>query len=264
MKKFMPLLILGIVAYFCFLVVNFPAAQAYGLIKKVSPDTPLILKGIQGSVWQGSATQAYVAGQSLSSFTWDLNPLWLLIGRVQADLGLRNGESYLYAQVGRSLGNNIYLEDVEARLNVADIHPLMKKVPANLEGVISIKLETLSLEDQDITMAEGIVAWQDAAFRIAQPVNLGHIKIDLENTAEGVKGTVSDGGGALAAAGTLQLAGDGTWQFAGNFAARDQGQQGLTQALGFLGRPGADGRITVSNKGKLSDLGGPFAPAPDS
>lgn len=263
-KKYLPPVLLGLAVYLAFLVIDFPAAQAYRLVKAVAPQAPFILKGVQGTLWTGSATEAFVAGQGLSSLEWEIKPLWLLLGRVQVHLGMRQGQSYFYGDVGRSLGNDIHLANVEASLLLADMRALSTLIPLQLAGSLSLNLQELDFENRVFTAAEGVIAWQDAGLATMQNMSFGNLRVELQNTAEGVTGKLSDSGGALLAEGVLQLADTGSYQFNGAFMARDPGQSGLVQSLRFLGQPGADGKIGVARSGNLADLGGIFAKPADS
>ncbi len=258
-KKYLPPVLLGVAVYLAFLVIDFPAAQAYRLVKAVAPQAPLILKGVQGTLWSGSASEALVAGQVLSSLEWEIKPLWLLLGRVQMHLGMRQGQSYFYGDVGRSLGNDIHLANVEANLVLADLRVLSTVIPVQLSGALSLNLQELDFENRLVSAAQGVIAWQDAGLASMQNMNFGNLRIELQNAADGVTGKLSDSGGPLQAEGTLQLADTGSYQFNGAFLARDSAQSGLAQSLRFLGQPGADGRISVARTGNLADLGGIFA-----
>ncbi len=258
-RKYLPYVLFGLGVYLVFLIMRFPASQAYHLVKAIAPQAPLILKGVQGTLWSGSASEAYVAGQNLSSLQWELSPAWLLLGRVQVRVGMRQGESYFYGDVGRTLGNDFHFGDVEARLLLEDLQPLAKAIPLQLAGVVSINLQELDFEDHVISGADGIVAWQNAGMRTLQSMTFGDLRLELQNTGEGVSGRLSDSGGALLADGTLSLAATGSYQFAGAFMVRDRNQAALSQNLNFLGRAGPDGKITVSRSGNLSELGGIFA-----
>lgn len=263
-RKSLPYLLFGLGIYLLFIIVRFPAANAYGWVKSVAPEVPVILKGVQGSIWSGSASEAFIAGQNLSSLQWELKPAWLLLGRVQLHLGLRQGESYFYGDVGRTLGNDFHFDNIDANLLLEDIQPLAKAVPLQLAGTLSLNLQQLDFEDHVVTAAEGVIAWQNAGMRTLQAMTFGNLRLEMQNSADGVTGKLSDSGDALLADGTLELAATGSYQFAGVFMARDRNQRALSQSLNFLGRPGPDGKINVSRSGNLSDLGGIFAKPADS
>jgi general secretion pathway protein N len=256
------LALLGVALFLVFLVATLPADTAYAYIKsRYVPEAPLILNNVQGTVWEGRAGPAQISGQRLDSLVWDINAWALLIGRVQARLEFRNGDSFGSANIARGFTGNVYARDVEARIDLQRMKLLSKVLPLGMQGALLLHVTEFDLDRRSIVNAQGTLAWDNAVITVPSRVELGNLRIALGNEADHVKATLSDGGGPLQAEGILTVAPDGNYKFSGAFAVRDTSQPMLAQGLQFLGRPGPDGKISTSNSGHLSTLM-PFFEAP--
>ncbi len=249
------LALLGVVMFVFFLVATLPADTAYAFIKtRYASDAPLILSNLQGTVWEGRAGPAQISGQRLDSLVWDINAWALLMGRVQARIEFRNGDSFGSANISRGLTGNIYARDIEARIDLQRMKLFSKVLPLGMQGALLLHVTDLAIDRRSITSAEGTLAWDNAVITVPSRVDLGNLRISLANDSDNVKATLSDGGGPLKAEGILTIAPDGNYRFLGAFAVRDASQPMLAQGLQFLGRPGADGKVATTNAGHLSTL----------
>lgn len=247
---------LGVVAYLVFLIATLPAKQAYGL---VAPKlAPLALYGVEGTVWSGRAAAVMVRGVQLESVAWNLELLPLLQGRIQAHLIFQTSGGTGNARVGRRPGGTLYLGDVNTRIPVAQIAPLLPMRPVNVGGILDVKLRELTMGAAGIERVLGTVDWKEGAVLAPKQVTLGDFSIAFVETKQGVEAQIRDSGsGPLEAKGTLRLGQDGSYEFRGALAARNSASPELSQALQFIGRAGPDGKIPVSYAGRWRATGGP-------
>lgn len=259
MKRFLPYIFTGIAAYLLWLVATLPAATVWGLASSHLPKN-VALKDLQGTLWRGSAGEAYLLGQRVSSLNWELSVLPLLWGTVQAELRLRQDEGYFNGTLSRSLGGDLSLGEVEARMNMSSLGFLTRSLPRGFEATLALDLEQLDIEDHLISDASGVLVLQDARLSSGKGMELGDLRLELLTDDKQVKGTLTDGGsGGVQVDGLLTLGTeDGAWNFSAYLSARDNADPMIKQGLGMLGRPGADGRVNATRQGRLSDLGGIF------
>jgi general secretion pathway protein N len=249
------LIVAGVVLFVVFLVATLPARVAYALVRqKLAPEAPLVLSNIQGTVWSGRAGPALLGTQRLDSLAWDLSAAALLIGRVQADVEFRNGDSFGSANVARGFTGKIYARDIEARIDLQRMKLFAQVLPLGMQGALLLHVSEFDLDRRTITNAVGTLAWDGAVITVPQRTEFGNLRVTLGAEGDSVKGTLSDGGGPLQAEGLLLIGRDGNYKFTGAFAVRDPSQTLLAQGLQFIGRPGADGKIAVVNNGHLSGL----------
>lgn len=244
---------LGVGAYLAFALSLLPAAAAY---RMVAPEA-LRLSGIEGTVWSGSAALGSAGGFPLHDVEWNLDAWPLLIGRASGRLSARLSDGFLQSDVTAS-GNRVVLEDLQSSSSVATLRAF---VPLEgVEGLISVSMERLELEDEWPVQAVGVARIAELAAPplmptggSSEPIPLGNYEITfVESDAPGIAATVRDTGGPLAVNGRLTLDPERNYALEGGVAPREDAPQELVQALQFMtGEPGADGMRPFSLTGSL-------------
>ncbi len=250
---------LGAGLYLVFLIVTIPAPLAYGVVKKkLGPETSLLLGSVSGTLWSGRASPALIGGQRVDSLTWKIQPLALLIGRVQSQIEFRYGDSYGKAQAARGFTGKIYAKDIEARIDLQRMRLLSKLLPLGMEGSLLVNMKELDVDRRSIVSAEGVLAWDAAVITVPSRTEFGNLRVTVTTDNDGVKAALTDGGGPLQAEGLFNVTREGNYKFTGAFAARDPNQRMLVQGLQMLGRQGADGKVSIAANGALAQLFGYF------
>jgi len=125
-------------------------------------------------------------------------------------------------------------------------------LPVAAEGTVAIALRRLALADGVPAEAAGQLVWNGARLTAPQPFDLGDLAVELEPAeGGGLRGTLSDGGGPLAAEGELRLEPDGRYRFEGRLAARAGADSPLGRALAVLGPKHPRGGVRVTGQGRL-------------
>lgn len=250
----LPLLVFGLLVYLAALVMSFPAERAYSRWKASDSALPQIaLSGLSGSVWSGRADVAVIQGQRLKAVEWSLRPWALLWGQVGLGWRFQLEEGYGQGETALGLDGSVAFSRLEGRMPAGLIASIAKAGALRPSGSVSLNLQDVLWDGQSLLLANGRVAWFDAGISLLKPIKLGDLSLSLETGDDGVKGVIADNGGPLSIDGLLSLAADGSYQFSGSFAARNN--KDLERALRSLGRPGADGRIQVNQSGNLAGLG---------
>lgn len=241
---------LGLLLYGVFLIATFPAVHAYPLFLK-DRLAPLRLQGIEGSVWDGQANAAILGAHRLGSLNWEVHPWMLLLGRVELDWIFTKDDGKAQGTLARSLGGNLHFSDITASWPMAEVGSILSVLPIKPAGDLQVDLADMTINGRSILAAQGALAWEDATFMLSKPVMLGNFVMDLDTVNGSIKGILLDRGGALQAQGVLMLKPDGSYQFNGTVALRDDAQPELRQILAFLGTPEADGKVPFSLSGTL-------------
>ena len=247
---------LGLSLYLLFLIALFPAGQAYrfagGPLSAAAPE--MKLAGFDGSVWSGQVEKLVYRDALLGQASWQLSPLSLLFGKASLKALLQSEDGYLQADVNTALtGGDVKLVDLEGRLPVGELTRMAPYLPLVLDGTIALDMPVLVVERGGrILAAEGKAIWHQAAITAPQALSLGDLQLVLRTEDEGrVVGEVSDRGGPLRVAGTVQFSPDATYRFNGTVAAGAEAPPELRQSLGWLGKPDAQGRYQLNYSGKL-------------
>lgn len=248
MKSVLRYVILGLVMYGVFVLGMVPASWVYSQVLQ-SRLGGVALYGVQGTVWQGSATLLTSRSAQLQNLHWDLHPWALLWGRMEAALHFDYQASPEKMVVGRSVTGNWYLHDAVLELPAQRLAPLLRMPGAELGGNLALQLSSLTMKKGRVTAADGMMTWEKAALRKPLEVELGSFAINLETAADGVSGALIDRGGAVQAQGLFKLQADGHYQVTATFASRNPQQPLITQGLRLFGTPGPDGRVKYSATG---------------
>jgi len=247
--------LIGLLAYVVFLLVQFPADRAYAWWKAgPGAQQPVVLSGLSGTVWQGRAQRARIDGQHLQGLAWHFKPWTVLLGKLELDYEVRLHDGFMRGVMAADPQGAVSFEALEAKLPLAQLS-LPAITALRPSGVVNLNLQNVDWNGEALLSAQGRVVWSGAGISLLQPLQFGDLALTLETRDDTVIGELSDAGGPLQAEGLLTLKADGSYQFAGSFAAREGAQSPLGRALSALGRPGADGRIPVNRSGRLADLG---------
>ncbi len=248
-KPLVKYIALGVVTYIGFLVSSFPAEQALNLVRDQLKG--VYIQNVSGTVWRGRIAKLQIDKQMFEQVTWRLQPLPLLLGRLQLELAFdgvgRNGTGV----VSLSPDGSINLKNFQARVALMDIDHLLNIAPVQLSGLIEVDFDQLTINNQQVTNAQGVVHWREAEATAPMAMKLGNFKVTLTTEEQAIKGVVHDEGGPIALDGTLTLESTGHYQFKGNIAARNKDNRMLTQGISALGPTAANGRVVVEYSGQL-------------
>lgn len=249
-------ILFGIVCYFMFVVVTLPANVVYAYWKDMfGGNVPVVLQGLNGSIWSGAAAQAYITDKQVEKLQWQFRPLPLILGRVELALEFSLQDGFGKAVVGHSVLGNSYLSDVEAWIPMGDLLPMFNLQSLNAGGSLSLNLTELTVKEKMVTSALGNLTWQDAEITLLKPLPLGSLAVDIEPTDEGIKGVLSDQGGPMSAEGLVTLSPEGQYEINAAVSVRDPQQTDLQNALRSIGPTGADGKTKLKASGDLASLG---------
>lgn len=235
--------------YLIFLIATVPAAL---VTSKLGPRfAPLAAYDVSGSLWCGHAGVVNYASLRLMNVDWSLHPLALLLGRVEAGWKLHDTSLEGSGTWGRTLGGSRYLSKLKTS---ADLQTLQNggllRIPLPVNGRVNFDIKSMHYSAGKLSAADGSIDVTHAV-TLVPALTLGDFHLQLETQQAGVKATLSDRGGPLRAQGVAMINPDGSYQFTGNFSARDQSNANLQQYLRMMGPMGADGRVSVNSTGHL-------------
>ncbi|MGB5622319.1 MAG: type II secretion system protein N, partial [Gammaproteobacteria bacterium] len=85
MRKPLLLVAFGAILLLLFLLISWPARVAVGWLL---PEN-VVLSGLRGTIWQGTATQLSIDNHPIGALSWDARPFSLLSGRPRWQIELR-------------------------------------------------------------------------------------------------------------------------------------------------------------------------------
>ncbi|EHQ51888.1 type II secretion system protein N [Ectothiorhodospira sp. PHS-1] len=246
-------LVLGGIAYLIFLLVTLPASFAWQLAR----DRGLVPDGVEpagmsGTLWQGQARQVRLDELMLSDLQWRVRPLAGLRGELRVDVTLRPAGGTAAARLGLH-PSGLRLRDLRADLPAAALAEAYLTLPVIVQGRVLADIPSLRLDRQGrFSQVEGVVGWLNAASGLPEPLPLGDLRATLTATEAGhLEAVIRDQGGPLFAEGTAGLAPGGAYQLRLRLGTREGARRELSQALGFMGRPDAEGRVPLNLSGRF-------------
>lgn len=248
MKRLWPLIALGVGAYIVFALATLPASLLTSRLGKYG----VAASGVEGTVWKGRAQVLQAAGANLGNATWNLHVLALFTARLQADLELNRNDGFARGIVAASPGGKLHLSKLNASLPLSALPA--GGLPGGWTGMLKLKLADLVLEKGWPTSVDGTVEAMDLTGPARRPANIGSYKLvfaPAQNTADTLSGALTDLGGPLQIAGTLQLKNDRSYLIEGFVTTRPTTPRDVADALQMLGPPDAQGRRPFSIAGTM-------------
>lgn len=190
--------------FFVTLVATAPAR----LLGMVVPGDQVVLGGLTGTVWDGSASSVMIRLPQgyfqLGAVQWSLQPFSLLTLSPHLKLRSQWGDQTLAAEVIVRGRQDVDLLNVDAQL-AANL--LGRFAPVAVEGMFSLQTELLQLRSGMPHSGKGRLVWQNAAWKSPRGlVPLGSYALDYQQPeGEAVQGEIITLAGPLQATGSLQL-----------------------------------------------------------
>ena len=249
MKKNLWLVALGVAAFVLFALVTLPAR----VVLKPLASHGIIVNGVTGTFWKGTAQVVQAGAINLGSVEWDMHALPLLTGRVVADVKLTRADGFVQANVSATPSGRIALSELMASLPLSTLPPSV--APQGWLGKVNVKLASLVVANGWPASAVGTVEVIDLVGPPRQPAAMGSYKLTFpeQSRSDVITGALTDiNNGPLQIAGTLELkAADRSYVINGLVATRPDASPQLANSLQFLGPPDAQGRRPVSLAGTM-------------
>lgn len=249
MKSVIRYTIIGLVSYLLFLLFMLPAARVVPFLPGEISER---VYGLSGTLWSGQAEVVMVDGLRLEGVSWELLSSQLFTGRLAVKVALKNSDADISGIVAQSVMGQQHLTDLQGELDISVIRPLLKKVPAELDGRLFANFETLIVEQGRPIEAQGRIAWQKAAVSSPWQISLGAYRADVTTDEAGVIVVkLTDNKAKLGLAGQAQLNPQGAYQIDLELEPKDTSQPALTNVLRLIGRAGSDGKYPIKTSGQL-------------
>ena len=248
---------LGLLSYLIFLVVFLPAGWLAWGAARLSQGT-VYIGTPQGTVWSGRGDlqiHGALGSQSLGNLQWRVNPLGLVLGRLQVRLrGLGSGDGEAELQVARR-----YMQVESLRVTLPVQIAGLVYAPAGFfapTGQLQLDVPQLEVNASGLH-GNATVLWRGAGGRFTGDTSLGDYRIELDGRGEtaGIKLSTVTGRLELTGTGQWRVAGDGDLRFTGHAVAKSDAAQ-LEPLLNALGRDQGGGRrpITFASRVPLVQL----------
>ena len=129
MKKQLLLFVLVVVFFF---IAYAPATLITPYVKNIQN---LNIGHINGSLWQGSITSNH-----FEKLSWDINPLYLLLGQISANIAIKfDDHNYLNTNTVMGLFTDPYIDDTSGELTTTYLQQLVPNTPIMVNATLDIQ-----------------------------------------------------------------------------------------------------------------------------
>ncbi|MGD8233935.1 type II secretion system protein N [Vibrio sp. TRT 1302] len=211
---------------------------------------------IEGTVWQGSAQQVQWQGTNYGALNWQLNPLKMLAGSLEAQIRFGRG-SDLSLQGRGVIGydfSGLYAQNLIAAIPVEEMSKFTPRlpVPLDLKGQVEVNLRSYRYAQPYCDSAQGSLVWNTQAVStpladlylgpvIAQfSCQQSRIDVQGEQQSKEVESSFS-----------AEVGADRSYKMSGWFKPLAEFPQALQQQLKWLPEPAdSDGKYHFNNQGQ--------------
>ncbi len=250
-------ILIAVISYLFFTLTNVPAAKVLTLLKSYV-ELPAQINGIEGSLWNGSAQAVVIKNQpTLKNISWSINPVSLLLAQVSANVQAHVEGQAVNGHVNASLlSGSVDISDLRAELTAKELQQLMNLPFGELQGKISLEIQQLSIEGQNIARINGVARWNKAKFTLAETVSLGNIQIKLDSDEDkNILAEISNKGGQIKLQGEARLQPNKNYQLDMKFIPSKNSTPNIKQSLAMFAKRQTNGSYRLKQNGNLRQLG---------
>ncbi len=217
------------------------------------PTAPLYFEGVTGSLWKGEASELTFDGVRLGAVRWTMNPLALVIGKVNGTFIIDGNELSAKGNYSSSFnGQTLSLDNTQFNAKGSFINKTQKyaRLSGNLRGFID-HLEIQQPFTAAPPLLSGMLNWERGG--LTSPINLpdGNYQFIFKPEAEGkTVTTISSKNAPVDVKGNAILHQNWTYQTNIKIKALPKGKS-IQGMLNMVGRPQADGYIHINQSGTL-------------
>ena len=231
--------------YISFLIIDLPASI---LVSNITLPKNVKVTSVSGTVWSGKIRKLDYSGINLGSLNWELNPLYLLIGEISADVVIIKDEQHFKSEVTFSSSGKIELEETRIEFNLSTLQPLTYGMPFSYSGHVSGYFPVSYIYKNNYVGVNGKLSLLNIEMISPQQQSFGDFSIDFRAEKDGAtSGEIKDSGGELNIDGQLSLSKNGQLNIVTKLAANDKNSS-LEKVISFLGRKDSSGRVLLNSK----------------
>ena len=208
-----------------------------------------MLSGIDGSIWDGGATELSISGFYARDLTWQLSPIGLLLAKLVYAVEANPVSGFAEGEIAIGFGGAITIEDLNVAMPMQALENLLG-VPG-IRGNASVQMEKMKLVDGFPVSASGVLEIANLRIPSIGRLPIGGYRAEIFTQADGVAASVEDTDGVIDLAGSLQLASDRSYQFIAQLAAKEAAPSSIRQQLQFLGSANDRGQHELRLEGQL-------------
>lgn len=235
----------GVLVFLIVLLATFPARVAVNWF--APPD--IVLTGVEGSIWNGSAAEGLAAGAYLRNLTWNAQPKSLLSGKLGYKISAEPAAGKIDANISIGLNNALVLTDLTGTLPLDLVHQAFQQ--EGIRGDLSLNFARMVIENGLPVDVIGYVTVANFFEPGLSANKIGDFRADFQSENGNITGSIDDVSGILDVGGVITLSPNRSYSIIGSVAARPNAPPSVNQRLQFLGTPDERGFRPFRFEGSL-------------
>lgn len=239
----------GIVAFLVFAIAYMPAVQVIG---RVTLPQNVSIEGVSGTLFSGKAQTVVVNGLPINSFRWELNPLYMLIGKVNLDVKAGNVRDKNEIAFTGPITTGLFSQKTVITKSFTLYLPVDRvlaqvqlPLPVNAGGRFKVELDELHYGPSCRSLS-GTGDWLNATVAGTKgPIDFGTYSAKLRCEGEDIGITVSEPNMLGLSIDATVAANMKQFQVSGKFKPDDSLPNEVHQAARLFGQPDADGYTRI-------------------
>lgn len=252
MKRIIGYLSLFISVAFVSALLHLPA---HIVIKHLPLPSGLVLQGVKGTIWNGSASQVRWQQQNAGAAQWQWQ--WSALLKAQARLAVRFGRGSDVQWQGRGVvgygWSGPFAEHLVISLPAKQLQPyLTLPIPLTFEGQVELTLRDYRYRAPWCDTAQGVMTWDQG--QVGSPLGelaLGAVVADFTCQQSVFEITGGQQTEQVSSEFSLRLQADRSFAAQAWFKPGAQFPASLAQQLDYLPSPDSQGRYSFSQQGRL-------------
>ena len=240
------LLAAGLLAFLAGVLMVFPARVAYRWF--VPPE--VALSGIEGTIWNGRADHATIAGVYVRNLEWQSRPFSLFVLRPAYDARGELVAGFVEGRFSVGLGQRVRLQNATASISLSSLAGALNMKA--LDGTANLRIDELDIRGGLPVAASGTVEVRNLlAPTIYSRAPIGGYRAEFFTQENGIAASVEDTDGIIDVAGSLTVNNDRSYVFLAAIAPKAGADEGIRNQMRFLGSPNERGQYEMRLEGVL-------------
>ncbi|MGY3685438.1 type II secretion system protein N [Vibrio coralliilyticus] len=216
----------------------------------------LVISGVSGTIWDGSATGVSWQRQKLGALHWQLAPLKLLTGKAEAQVRFGRGSDMQVTGrgvVGYSMSGP-YAENLIASLPVEKILELTPPmpVPVELTGQVELSIKSMVYAAPYCQTGEGSVVWNtDKVITPLDELSVGPVVVDFSCQDSQITLKGDQNSQQVSSAAEVVMQANRSYQASAWFKPGNEFPGSLAEQLKWLPTPDSEGRYQFTYQGRF-------------
>lgn len=244
-------LIAGAVAYLLFLLLSLPARFIVPTLEKRGIRTG----EVTGSLWHGQAQNLQVGVLNVGQVQWRWRFLPLFLGRLAADVDIRQPEGQLQGRLALSITGKVLLSNLHGALPLQSLVG-SNGLPGGWVARAELDMDELVLKDRWPVQAKGRITLRDFTGPASSPTHFGNYQLTFPANGKADNNALVASlkelpDSALAIDGTLTFTTNRNYVLDAKASTTPTSPGDFAKTLSMLGPPDGSGKYPLSISGSF-------------